>query len=196
MKYLPKGPKKAPHPAKLRGHGAAGEAKVKSYISRLVINEPNMKRIDNLILIDGNGGSHQIDHVLIRSNGVFVIETKNWGGLVLGNKDEQYWIQIVGKTTNTLLNPLIQNKTHCREVNKVIGDEYHVQSLIVMTQNNAKKIGVDNVINLYHIGKYINDFNSGEYLSPEDISLIYERLINSKSDISLEEHIKNANNRL
>ena len=190
MKYLPKSQKKPPHPAKLKGHGAAGESKVKSYISRLVINESNMKRIDNLILVDDNGISHQIDHVLIRSNGVFAIETKNWGGLVLGNSSSDTWTQILNGKHYYHQNPLIQNRTHCREVNRVIGDEYHVNSLIVMTQNNAKKIGVDNVINLYHIGRYINNFDKGANLSIDDISLIYQRLISSKSDMTIEEHIK------
>ena len=189
MKYLPKSTNKTVHPAKLKGHGEAGEAKVKSYISRLVVDKEHTKRIDNIIIIDEYGKSHQIDHILIRPNGVFVIETKNWGGLVLGDSSSDTWTQIIGDNHYSLLNPLKQNRTHCHVVNKVIGEEYSVNSLIVMTQNNAKKIGVDNVINLYHIGKYINSFDNGANLSIDDVSIIYQRLMSSKSDMTIEEHI-------
>ena len=190
MKYLPKSTNKSVHPAKIKGHGAAGETKVRSYISRLVVDKEHTKRIDNIIIVDEYGNSHQIDHILIRPNGVFVIETKNWGGLILGDSSGDTWTQIIGDKHYSLLNPLKQNRTHCYVVNKVIGEEYSVNSLIVMTQNNAKKIGIDNVINLYHIGRYINNFDNGVNLSIDDISLIYQRLISSKSDMTNEEHVK------
>lgn len=38
------------------------------------------KRIDDVIIPDGRGGTTQIDHVIVSQFGVFVIETKNRSG--------------------------------------------------------------------------------------------------------------------
>ena len=49
------------------------------------------KLINNLVLLGDNGVSHQIDHILIRPNGVFVIETKNYYGLINGKEEDSFW---------------------------------------------------------------------------------------------------------
>jgi len=42
------------------------------------------RRIDDLIVPDGNGGTTQIDHVIISVFGIFVLEVKNRNGLIVG----------------------------------------------------------------------------------------------------------------
>ncbi|MDR3021525.1 MAG: NERD domain-containing protein [Clostridiales bacterium] len=42
---------------------------------------------NDILFKDKNGKLTQIDHIVIRSNGIFVIETKNYAGRIYG-KDE------------------------------------------------------------------------------------------------------------
>ena len=51
-----------------------------------------------------NGKTSQIDHIVINSEGVFVIETKNYAGRIYGNDNQLEWTQVLvyGKVKNKL----------------------------------------------------------------------------------------------
>ena len=140
MKILPKNKDKKPHPSKIKAHGAEGERLVRSRLHRLNLEAKYAEEIHNLIIVDEKGNSHQIDHILIRPNGVFVIETKNWVGLICGKEDDEYWKVHLNRITYQQYNPVLQNKTHCRLVELIIGGVCRVNSVIAMMQNNGKKI--------------------------------------------------------
>ena len=192
MKILRKNKDKKPHPSKIKGHGAEGERIVRSRLTRLNFEEDNAKLINDLIIVDDKGNSHQIDHILIRHNGVFVIETKNWSGLVIGKEDDECWTIILNRKRYSSLNPVIQNRNHCKHVNAIIGDNYRVNSLIVMMQNNGKKLGIPDVINGCSLRRYIREYDDGTILSNEDIEIIHNRLMDASSDMTLDEHIRNT----
>ena len=59
--------------------GEEGENLVASFLDK---DTHYHRLINNLILLGSNNISHQIDHILIRDNGVFVIETKNYYGQI------------------------------------------------------------------------------------------------------------------
>ena len=54
--------------------GKVGEERVDSKLNPLIFGKVEHRQINNLILIDNNGKSHQIDHIEIRQNGIFCIE--------------------------------------------------------------------------------------------------------------------------
>ena len=65
--------------------GEEGENKVASVLD----SDTSFHRlINNLVLMGQNAVSHQIDHILIRENGIFVIETKNYYGEITGEEDD------------------------------------------------------------------------------------------------------------
>ena len=49
--------------------------------------------MNNVILEVEYGNTTQIDHILINEYGVFVIETKNYKGVVYGTEGKNYWKQ-------------------------------------------------------------------------------------------------------
>ena len=53
-----------------------GEQGEKLAASILDADQSFHRLINNLVLLGDNQVSHQIDHILIRENGIFVIETK------------------------------------------------------------------------------------------------------------------------
>jgi NADPH-dependent 7-cyano-7-deazaguanine reductase QueF-like protein len=99
--------------------GLIGEKKVSSILSFL--DGSKYKVINNIVLKSGERTT-QIDHIVISDFGIFVIETKNYKGWILGNENSNYWTQVIFKRKEKLYNPIRQNlghiwalKSHLRE---------------------------------------------------------------------------------
>lgn len=56
----------ATRPIRVKAHVAQGERKVDSKLNPLIFGKVEHRLINNLILVDENGKSHQIDHIEIR----------------------------------------------------------------------------------------------------------------------------------
>ena len=113
--------------------GRAGESKVNSKLNPLIFGKVEHRQINNLILIDDNGKSHQIDHVEIRQNGIFCIETKNYIGLILGTENQDGWTQVLyNGEKNQFFNPLKQNKSHIYHLSCALEKKYKINSLVVI----------------------------------------------------------------
>ena len=191
-KVIRKAVKKVTQPIRAKAHGAQGERKVNSKLNPLIFGKVEHRQINNLILIDNNGKSHQIDHIEIRENGIFCIETKNYIGWIFGNENSEKWTQtLYNGEKYQFFNPLKQNNSHCYHISKVLGPKYRVNSLVVMANNNADKIDCSNVINLSDLKSYLKRFNNGVSLSVEEMDYVYNKLLNAASAMSNKEHIQN-----
>lgn len=191
-KVIRKAVKKVTQPIRAKAHGAQGERKVNSKLNPLIFGKVEHRQINNLILIDNNGKSHQIDHIEIRENGIFCIETKNYIGWIFGNENSEKWTQtLYNGEKYQFFNPLKQNNSHCYHISKVLGPKYRVNSLVVMANNNANKIDCSNVINLSDLKSYLKRFNNGVSLSVEEMDYVYNKLLNAASAMSNKEHIQN-----
>ena len=184
--------KKATKPLRVKAHGAAGERKVDNKLNPLLFGKVDHRQINNLILVDDNGKSHQIDHIEIRENGIFCIETKNYIGWIFGSENQEKWTQtLYNGEKHQFYNPLKQNASHCYHISKVLGPKYKVNSLVVMANNNAEKIKCSNVINLDDLKRYLKKFDNGVSLTPEQMDEVYNKLKNARSDMTNKEHVKN-----
>lgn len=105
-------------------------------------------------------GHSQIDHLVInhKLQLCFVIETKYWGGVITGNRNDKYWQQNLNGSFKYLPNPIKQNDFHCREIRKSYKG-YHVYSIVVFVKNknvpHLKQIVDENVVLDYIV--YISD---------------------------------------
>ena len=177
--------------------GEYGELKVNEKLNLLVDDEGLHRYISDLIFIDSDGNSHQIDHIVIRENGIFCIETKNYGGWIFGNEYQKKWTQTFpNRRRFYFLNPLKQNQSHVNYLSKALDDKYKINSIIVFVQNNIDKSRVKNcpnVINLKDLNNYLEIYNDGStQYSLEDINEIYDLLFDIQSEITDEEHIENV----
>ncbi len=187
--------RKATKPMRVKAHGAQGERKVDSKLNPLIFGKVEHRQINNLILVDDNGKSHQIDHIEIRENGIFCIETKNYIGWIFGDENSEKWTQtLFTGEKHQFLSPLKQNKSHCYHISKVIGKKYVVNSLVVMANNNAEKIKCSNVINLNDLKNYLKHFDDGVHLTTEEMDDIYNKLRSAASDMTNKEHVQNIKN--
>lgn len=179
-------------PAVNKLKGEIGEKKVIKILKSQELNQVEQKVINNFILLDENGKSHQIDHLVIRENGIFCIETKNYIGYIHGCTTDREWTQTLfnGKR-NKLINPLKQNNSHIYHISKALNNKYKINSLIVMIQNNANNIKCDNVVNVCVLNYYLMDYKDGYNYSKNDIERIYQSLLRISSDITNSGHVKN-----
>ena len=171
-----------------------GEQGEKLAASILDADQSFHRLINNLVLLGDNQVSHQIDHILIRSNGIFVIETKNYYGNITGLEDESYWKKsffVKGKIkTETFHNPLKQNQSHIRIIKRVIGKDYPIYCFVVFIQNNAEGIDLFNVCGLNDILKRINLITIDNPLSKEVIESIYNTLLDNEAYVNDEMHLQ------
>ena len=191
-KVVKKAVRKITQPIRAKAHGAQGERKANSKLNPLLFGKVEHRQINNLIILDHNGKSHQIDHIEIRENGIFCIETKSYIGLVVGDENSDKWTQcLYSGERYQFLNPVKQNRSHCYHLSKILGPRYIINSLVVMVRNNADKINCPNVINLSDLRGYLSHFDNGAHLSIEEMDCIYNALLSASSGMSNRDHIEN-----
>ena len=89
--------------------GRRGEKTVANILSQLPSSEYS---VINDITIQNKNGSTQIDHVIISVYGIFVIETKNYSGWIMGGEKSDQWIKNMYGHKYYFYNPIKQNYGH------------------------------------------------------------------------------------
>lgn len=98
---------------KIYNTGLNGELKTTELLTQL----PDNYTVFTDVKVEFEGKESQLDYVIVGHNGVFVLENKNWNGVVEGNDTEQKISQHKtgkngGKYTATHYNPARQVTTH------------------------------------------------------------------------------------
>ena len=75
--------------------GKFGEFAVQAHV-KLYLDERYIL-INDVTLPDEQGGTTQIDHIVLSPFGVFVIETKNYKGWIFGGERQKMWTQKIYK---------------------------------------------------------------------------------------------------
>jgi Nuclease-related domain len=128
--------------------GRAGEAKVTRLLHQVVAQTPARLLID-VTLPTASGGTTQIDHILLTTSRIFVIEVKHWAGTIQADPHADAWAQASGGLQRSLPNPLQQNAVHLRVVRAHLSRclrasphllEYLVVGLVVCT-GSAQPVG-------------------------------------------------------
>lgn len=66
----------------------------------------------NVTIQLSGGKTSQVDHVILSRAGVFVIETKNYKGLIRADEHSSYWTQVFKHTSYDFYSPVKQNNGH------------------------------------------------------------------------------------
>lgn len=89
------------------------------------------------------GTGTKIKHIVINQNGLFVIDTKNHNGIIRGRQEQKYWTQTIAKETEYFINPIMQNETRIRHLQRyMLGalQDIPVQSVIVFGKHALLKL--------------------------------------------------------
>lgn len=161
--------------------GEQGEHLVAYHLNET--NSIHKRIINNIVIKTAYDRTSQIDHILINEYGIFVIETKNYDGLIFGNYESKFWNQYIGVNNYTFYNPIMQNETHIKRLKEVLqvehSSQYKFHSVIVFIKNNAEDINEHNVINLSQLVDYINSFTV-KTLTVDEIESVYCTLLSIK----------------
>jgi Nuclease-related domain len=115
-----------------------------------------------------DGGTTQIDHVVISRFGVFVIETRHLAGWIFGAEHDSHWTQSFADSRVEFQNPLLQNRAHIRALQVLLGlpaSRFH--SLVVFTGKAEFKTAMPlNVMQPDRLAAFIQ-VNATPSLAPE-----------------------------
>ncbi len=142
--------------------GWLGELIVRVVLSLIPDNHITM---NNIYIPAYDGMYTQIDHIVISSCGIIVIETKNYSGKISGSSRKKYWTAIRAGESGKVYNPIRQNAYHikmlkdnCPELGSI--NIYSVICLLSGAKADVKtNIPITNPIGLIRIIKKLNISN-------------------------------------
>ena len=126
--------------AKRKDAGKTGEIIVANILQECC-TQPGDYVINDIIFFNPHTGySSQIDHILIGSYGVFVIETKNYSGEIYGNDSLRLWKLYRSNDAIEISSPVKQNGTHVHFVRQILHNKVPVYGFVVFVQGNTEHI--------------------------------------------------------
>lgn len=115
--------------------GRAGERRVRARLQRIFKN--TNAQILNDLTLPSQGGTTQIDHVVVCNTGIFVIETKNMSGWIFGGEKDKTWTQVIYRSKTRFQNPLRQNFRHAKTLEDLLGVNPDILRNIVVFVGSA-----------------------------------------------------------
>lgn len=124
------------------------------------LDETKYTIINDVTLPLEDGGTTQIDHIVVSTFGMFVIETKNMSGWIFGNEKQAKWTQTIHRSKYPFQNPLRQHYKHTKTLSHLLDMPYELfHSVIVFTPNAELKTKMPkNVGYLEEMMAYIKSF--------------------------------------
>lgn len=130
--------------------GKVGENKVARILHRL---PPETYRVINDVLLKTSHGTTQIDHVVLSEYGIFVIETKNYTGWILGGEFSEEWTKSVYGNKYKFRNPLKQNYAHIKALMTVLEINTENVFIPIIAFSNKAEIKVHSSKNVVNFRK-------------------------------------------
>lgn len=176
--------------------GRLGEEKVAKMLKEIVTNYSGYV-FNDFTFQDERGYSCNIDHILICTGGVFVIETKSNKGTIYGSQDCEFWYQIKEKWQDDkkFKNPIIQNQKHINHLKKMFkcNPPKMISIIIFPVAKSLDNVKSNCVYDLDLAYNYIvKSINLNKY-SKQFVERIYHQLnqIHNEYGISLSKHKEN-----
>ena len=178
------------------------ESKVKGYVGEKLVskrlsklNKRKYKVINNLLLKTSKRTT-QIDHIVISQYGLFVIETKNYKGIITGNEYDDSWNQILFNNKEVLRNPIKQNNGHIKALKDVVPTLRYrkINSIILFTKRSKLKVNTETIVTYYNkVNKVIKRSRKKEF-TKEEVDYIYKKIneLNIDSFKQRVVHVKNV----
>lgn len=151
--------------------GWIGELKVRQLAVKYL--DPDTYRQLHDVTLPTTDGTTQIDHIIVSSFGIFVIETKHMSGWIFGRASDPKWTQSFRSHKNPFQNPLRQNYKHIKELNAILGiGKDKIFSVVVFTGDAKFKTDMpENVMPVRKLIRYIRSKDTA-LLSESDLKRI------------------------
>lgn len=181
--------------------GVKGEYRIYQNLSCL----PGNKRfLFNCYIPKPDGSTTELDVIFVHDSGIYVFESKNYGGRIFGSESEKQWTQVLpaGRWRTQkfrFFNPVMQNKTHVKWLKKYMKQEcLPIYSCVVFSDRcDIRSVHLDGdgyVMYRRDVSSVVASISGvlGQRLSEEEIEGIYERLypLTQVSDCQKTAHIQ------
>ena len=161
--------------------GKYGEKMVRRTLEHLDSKEYSMFHD---VYVPTKKGTSQIDHVVVSSKGVFVLETKNYAGWIFGNENNQNWTQVIFKRKEQFYNPIWQNYGHIQALKEFLGENTTKNisffSIIVFSNTATLKFTEpftkSIVIQQNQLVQTIRNLSEHSALTPAQVNIILKKL--------------------
>lgn len=181
--------------------GDTYEERLGSRGEQIVANMLNSIKDDgyliNNVLLKYNGRYSQIDHILLKKSGIYVVETKNLSGRIYGKDMDKYWTQVLayGDEKHKVYNPVLQNNRHIDVLCHILKEYGVMFSLIIFVQNNIEYIDSKYVYTISEAERSILKRNGIEEYTASELEVMYNKLMYFKENppCTREEYIEKVN---
>jgi hypothetical protein len=140
--------------------------------------------LNDITIPSTKGKTTQIDHIVVSEYGIFVIETKNYKGWIMGDEKSDYWTQVIYKRKERLYNPIRQNFGHIKALEHVLSEYENLPFISIVSfsirADLKVKVSSSEVIYTVNLLKTIAKYKE-PVLSNEDTQCI----INAIQSVSL-----------
>lgn len=141
---------------------------------------PQSFRLLSDLLFATEEGYRQIHHLLISPYGLFIVEGFNFAGLIVGESEDNQWIQKITWRVKTFPNPLLENEkaiTYLREKAQ-IEDSIPIFSYVTFSRRCKLKVFWGTVLYDTDILASLQQllFNISPILTKEEVDELYERI--------------------
>lgn len=180
---------KSYHQSVVRTSQNRGEASVQQVIVANFL--PPEYHLLNNITIPFQDGTTQIDHILISTKGIFVIETKNYSGWIFGDENSKQWMQTLYRAKSRFQNPIHQNFLHVKAIDQLLDflPKGQIHSIVVFTGSGQFKTPIPiGVVYLNQLPDFLKKFQT-ETISANRVEFCVGRLeckryeVTKKTDI-------------
>lgn len=149
---------------------------------------------NDMILTTADGKTTQVDHVVIGSHGIFVIETKNYQGKVYGNESSSEWHQYLGQKDFPFHNPIHQNYGHVKTLASTlqVPESVFVPIVVFPNQTTLRIEAHSPVLHINELADYIRDYSSTCHLTEAQMNTFYQVLcdVQESNQSKKQEHIE------
>lgn len=177
--------------------GFLGEKYVAAVLSRL--DKRKYLVFNNCMLQDGSRTT-QIDHIVVSLYGLFVIETKNYKGWIVGGEHDESWTQVIYKRKEKLHNPILQNYGHIQALKDLLPDFPNVQYFPIVSFGSGAELKVKATTPVINIRQLVNEIQKHVVacISASEMEQIQARLqsANINNSSNRKAHIQTIRNNL
>ena len=161
--------------------GKLGEKSVAKKLKKL---DKHKYKVINDVILKTSRGTSQIDHLVVSNYGIFVIETKNYQGWIVGSENTDNWQQIIYNKKNYFRNPIKQNYGHIKaiEENLKLNNKIKYISIIVFMNGCDLKVNTTTPVLYEHdLLKQIYKYKK-QLLSEEEVKNTYKMLLKANKN--------------
>ncbi len=171
---------------------------------------PSQTIFHDLCVIKNNKEFAQIDVVIITTEGIIVIEVKDYSGWLFGNGNQSHWTQVLayGKRKYRFYNPIKQNNSHINTLNNQLRQFRNIPFFSVIVFYGDCELKEINyvpketfLVRPYRIFEVLRQIKKDNEPAPftdkhEIIRFLEQAVKNGENIDNQEKHIKNINNML